>query len=684
MRTAFLMMTTAMAATAAAAQDEPFALDPVVLGSALRDDRAILDTPVAASVRESEELEARQANDFEELIGDIPGVTIDGGPRGISQEPNIRGFRDEQIVLRFDGGRLTFNQAHRGRFFIDPDIVERVEVVRGGGSTLFGSGALGGVISVETKDADDLLEPGRDFGARVRGGFATNGDIAQGSVTLFGRSGAVDGLAFFGLRDFGTDLEDGSGDAIRNSQIDVVNGLLKFGFEPSAEQRFELSLSRYDDDGTTPANSTSPSGGDGDVERDARVTTARLSWDYAPVDSDLIDLSVLLYGNDLEITEDRIAPSRADVTRYETLGFEAVNRSRLDLGRPVTLVYGVEAIRDTQEGTRDGADRVQFPDAEATTIGVFAEATIALTDQFDLIPGIRFDSYSRDPDDPTLASADEEFVSPRLGFSYRPNERWQIFGNVARAFRAPSLTELYNDGVHFPGPFPAGPIRPGVNFGGVNVFVPNPDLEPEKSTQVELGTRLEDTSVLRPGDRLSFSVNAYYADVEDFIDQNVRIIDFNTATPGPGGVTVNGSTTSRNVDAQLWGIEAEVDYDADSWFAGAGLSLPRGEDQDGNALGSLPQDRVNLELGFRPGAGWEVGGRATFAFERDNLPENSPDADAYQVLDLFATWAPRSGPLEGAVFRAGVDNVLDEDYQIYPNALSQAGRSFKLSASFTF
>lgn len=127
MRRRILLMTTSVIAvgTAAMARDVDlgFTLDPTVLGSALRDDRAILDTPVAASIREGEDLDNRQATDFEDLIGDIPGVSIDGGPRGISQEPNIRGFRDEQIVLRFDGGRLNFSQAHRGRFFVDPDLV---------------------------------------------------------------------------------------------------------------------------------------------------------------------------------------------------------------------------------------------------------------------------------------------------------------------------------------------------------------------------------------------------------------------------------------------------------------------------------------------------------------------------------------------------------------------------------
>src|SRR5690606_25147387 len=101
-----------------------------VFGGA-RDERALLDTPNAVSVIGVDEIERRQASTYEELIGDLPGVSIDGGPRGASQEPNIRGCQDEQVVLRVDGARQTFNLAHRGRFFTDPLILKNVEVLKG-------------------------------------------------------------------------------------------------------------------------------------------------------------------------------------------------------------------------------------------------------------------------------------------------------------------------------------------------------------------------------------------------------------------------------------------------------------------------------------------------------------------------------------------------------------------------
>jgi len=665
MRRRLILTTTALIAANSAvfAQDADLDLGTIQISSGQRDERALLDAPVAASVREGERLQSRQADTIQELTGDIPGVTIVGGPRGISQEINIRGFTDEQVVLRYDGGRFNFGQAHRGRFFVDPDLIQQVEVVRGGGSTLYGSGALGGVVSIETRDAADLLLPGQTQGGRVTLGYSSNGDILKGSGAVYADWGAWDALAYFGVRQMGEDLEDADGEEIPFSAIDQSNAMVKLGYEPNDDNRIEFSYSQFEDDGLTPANSSSdPGRSNPTVEREADVSNMRLSWDYAPADSDALDLSVLFYTNSLEITEDRVGRPRLDETRYDTMGLEATNRSRIDMGVPVDLVYGFEYLRDEQEGFRDGAPREAFPNAEATTFGAFAEATVGLSSQLDMIAGLRFDNYTRDPNDPTLKDVDENFFSPRIGLSYRPNENWQVFGNISQAFRAPSLSELYNDGLHFAGiPF----VFPD------NFFVPNPDLEPEESTQFEIGTRFDSGGVLRPGDRLSLSANLYYASVDNFIEQDVNIFA--------------GTTTNSNIDsATLWGFEAEVDYDADTWFLGLGLTMPRGKNDEGGWLGSIPQDRLTLEGGVRPWQDWIFGARATLAADQDRVTEDGTPGESYQTLDLFASYAPVDGPLAGSVVRFGVDNLFNEDYTIYPNGLSQAGRTVKLSATFAF
>ncbi|MEL6420573.1 MAG: TonB-dependent receptor plug domain-containing protein, partial [Pseudomonadota bacterium] len=204
----------ALAAVNAHAQNitEPDDLvaDEITVYGGARDERGLLETPNAVTVVDQEQIRRRQASTYEELIGDIPGVSIEGGPRGIAQEPNIRGFQDEQVVIRIDGARQNFNLAHRGRFFTDPDALKRVEVLRGGNSTLFGSGALGGVILLDTIDAEDILDPEDFFGGRIKGGYSTQGDEFIGSGTLALQHADFDALGFFSYRPMNDDVKDGN------------------------------------------------------------------------------------------------------------------------------------------------------------------------------------------------------------------------------------------------------------------------------------------------------------------------------------------------------------------------------------------------------------------------------------------------------------------------------------------
>ena len=120
----------------------PLILPEVTVFGAARNGRDLLETPSAVTVINGEEMDRLQPSTYENLMSDTPGVVIQGG-RGVAQEPNIRGFQDEQVVIRVDGTRQNFDLQHRGRFFVDPALLKQVEVLRGA-SAMFGSGALGG------------------------------------------------------------------------------------------------------------------------------------------------------------------------------------------------------------------------------------------------------------------------------------------------------------------------------------------------------------------------------------------------------------------------------------------------------------------------------------------------------------------------------------------------------------
>ncbi len=667
-----------------AVAQQTFELPEITVFGGARDERALLDTPNAASVVGEQEMIRRQPSTYAELIGDEPGVTIEGGPRGVSQEINIRGFQDEQVVLRLDGARQNFNLAHRGRFFTDPMILKQVEILRGGASTLFGSGALGGVVFLDTKDAADVIRPGRALGGEVKLAYNSNGEEFLVGATAAARSGPFDVLVFGAYRPRSDDIRDGGGNDIVDSQIDSQNYLAKLGLEPFDGLRLEASYQRYEDDGVTPPNTNVQGTPTSSVNRELEYETTRLKLEWDPAGNSLIKLDALFYYNDTAVTEDRIFDGRFDTTDFETIGFEATNISELHLGLPVTLAYGLEIYRDEQQGTRNGAPRPQTPDAKQRFYAGFAQAEVALSQVLTVTAGLRFDAFETEPKTGFPDQSDEKF-SPKLALSWRPAENTQFFASASRSFRAASLTELFPQGVHFITPgFPLGPPGSPV-FTGVNEFLPTPGLSPETADQIEIGARHRIVGLIAAGNRLDLSANIYYSRVDDFIDTVVTFIDF--ATFDPITNTVSGSTTSRNIDAELYGLEASADYDAERWFAGASLTIPRGKGRNGaGELGSIPQDRLVLTGGFRPVPDVEVGARGTFLrkLSAGDLPAGTLSVDSAEIFDLFANWAPAHGPLEGAVFAAAIDNVFDRNYRVHPNGLNNPGISFKLAASMRF
>jgi hemoglobin/transferrin/lactoferrin receptor protein len=389
------------------------------------------------------------------------------------------------------------------------------------------------------------------------------------------------------------------------------------------------------------------------------------------------------------VREDRIFDGRFDTTDFETVGFEITNVSEFDIGVPVSLSYGFEVFEDRQTGTRNGAARAQTPDAKQEFYAAFAQADFKVAPTLTLTAGLRYDVIDTKPEGGFASRSDEEF-SPKLALSWRPSERTQVFASASRSFRAASLTELFPQGVHFiagPG-FPLG--GPGSPFfTGVNEFLPTPNLRPETADQIEIGMRHRIDGLFRQGDRLDLSGNIYYAEVDDFIDTVVTFIDPATTgfNPVTGRLEVNGSTTSRNIDARLYGLELSADYDAQTWFGRASLSVPRGDGRGGaGELGSIPQDRLVLTGGLRPVPGWELGARATFLRELDagDLPAGTQPVDGAEIFDVFANWQPQRGVLEGTVISAGVDNVFDENYRVHPNGLNNPGVTAKLAISRRF
>jgi hemoglobin/transferrin/lactoferrin receptor protein len=659
--------------------ERSLALDDVVV-SATRTERPRFTTPAATSTLRRDRIQRIQPYGYQDLFESIPGVNVLGGPRRIAEEPSIRGFADEQVIIRLDGARQNFNKAHGGRFFVDPDLLRSVEVLRGAGSAIYGSGALGGAFILETLSGRDLTGGADGIGLRQKFGWQSNGEEWASYTTGYAQSGAFDVLGNYIARDVGEDFETGAGDDILATRDEIANGMAKFGWQPGAHQRLELTVDRFDNSGDNPTNANAVATPRNLVDRDTERTGARLRYRLDDPANRWVDLDATVYRNDVETIEFRLDDQRVDATDFRTRGLELVNTSRLagSEDRPLRLTWGIEAYGDEQQGTRDGGDRRQFPDAEVDYRAAFVQAELPLGAGVSLIPGLRFDAFEYDSDT-GFTERDDEELTPRVALGWEPVEDLYVWGEYAEAFRAPSLTELYADGVHF-----VVPLGPGQVV--VNEFVATPDLEPEHAEQFQLGARWRTDGLFGGDVALEVDAVAYRSDVEDFVDQFVVFIagppQFDPLTQQ---LVFPGITTNRNVDAELEGAEVELRLAGSRGFLQASLTTVDGEAADGGDLASVQADRAVVGAGvYLLDRSLTLGAQLVAAADRRDVPEGALATPGYGKTDVFAEYLPLTGPLAGFEFRLAVDNVFDKDYRIHPNGIDAPGRSVRVSIARDF
>lgn len=633
-------------ALTAAAQEGPVGVTPLdaVTATATRTPEVAGDVAAPVTVVPREEIQRRQPQNLNDLLRDIPGVEADGLPRSTVMQPQIRGLGDDRVVIRLDGARQNFSSGHRGRLFLDPLLLRQVDVLRGPGSLLYGSGALGGVIAFRTIDAADLLRPGENVTGIVSGGYQTANDQWIGSLTSAFRSGPFDGLANV-IGRTGKNFRDGAGQSIPYSAADTVTGLAKLGWTVGGGLRLGLSALAFGENTTIPtaANTTGTSN---IAKRRLRQQQIAFSADYAPEGSSWIDARATAYYTDIGIDERRIVPNdgRFDTTDYATYGLDVQNSSRLGLGMlgRHTFTYGLDVFHDEQEGTRNGRPRTEFPKADQTILGLFLQDAIAFG-PVTLTLGARFDHYEQSAEGQTSRS--DSGVSPKAALAWQVTDWLAPYVAYTEAFRAAGLSELYATGVHFA----LGPNT-------FNFFVPNPDLRPETAKNKEIGVNLRFRDVLVPRDRLRARFSAFQTDFDDFIELVV------TQPPPPA----SGTTQARNVTrARIRGVEFEAAYDSGRWFGWLAASALDGENRsEGGPLSLIPAHKASVTVGYRFfETGLVLGGRVLAVATQDDKPQPSYPTSGYGIVDLFASWEPVEGPLVGWRLDLAVDNLFDHAYR---------------------
>lgn len=679
--------------------------DDIITVYATRNERSAFAFPGQVSVVDRDLILDFNPSSLQDVFQAIPGTQFDNGPRRSGDAPTIRGLTGNGVLIFLDGARQSFVSGHDGRFFVDPELVKSVEVVRGPSSALYGSGALGGVIATQTITANDFLEDDANFGVRLNSGFQSVNDEFRFGITGAGQSsdGTLDLVAHFTYRNSGN-IRLGSGN-ILPADDDITSSLVKFTARPAEGLELSASYLRFQLDATDPQN---PQGNnlaapDNDlVFRDARNDTAQiaLKWDAA---SPLINLNITAYYSKNAVEEDEVASPRTVDREVETYGILIDNRSRFDLGTGsnINLTYGGEYYRDAQSGrdneTANGT-RGGVPDARTDFAGLYAQAELELVDlgpipgALSIVPGIRWDSFTSQADGEQF-NIDHNQFSPKIGVSYRPIPEFLLFGNYALGFRAPSFNEAFADGVHFNVPnlgAPPGPFGPSFVS---NLFIGNRNLQPEESENWEVGAGLDFADLLQNGDRFTVKGSYYRNNVDNLIglDVNTPAGCFAPALAfiQPCGTGPAFGNISQNVniqDARISGIEIEFSYDSNLFYARGYFASIDGVDAGNGAFleGVLQADTVYLDFGAKlPGTGLRIGARNTYAadFTAVNQPQDA--RDSFLVSDIYAVWQPEFAGLDGIRIDLGIDNIADADFEMVNAGVSQPGRNFKIALGWT-
>ncbi|TIM66381.1 MAG: TonB-dependent receptor, partial [Mesorhizobium sp.] len=200
---------------------------------------------------DQQEIDRKKPQDLREVFSGEPQIAV-GGAIPSTQKIYVNGVDENNLVVTVDGSRQN-NKVfhHNGTYLLDPALLKAASVQAGVAPADAGPGALAGSLGFETKDAVDLLEPGRNFGGFVTGIWDTNSETFTTGVSGFGQQ---DGFEYLGYINYGRggNFTAGNGQEMPGTGTDLISGLAKIAYESVEGHRFELSHEQVRDDELRP------------------------------------------------------------------------------------------------------------------------------------------------------------------------------------------------------------------------------------------------------------------------------------------------------------------------------------------------------------------------------------------------------------------------------------------------
>ena len=690
-----------------------------IVVSAAGFEQDIKNAPATMTVITAEDLKNKRITSIADALVDVEGVDISptaGKTGGLNIR--IRGMDSEYTLVLIDGrrqnstGDITPNGfGESNNSFIPPiSAIERIEIIRGPASTLYGSDAMGGVVNIITKKVSNewtgsvtlegtLLPNSSDFGNQRSVDAFVSGPIIKDllGVQIRGRKAERSQSHVTRTDDQDASTELNMGNNPTRSDLETVG--VRFTLTPTdhhdisaeyeqTEQWYDNSLGQL---GTLGANG----GYDKAQEYNREKMILAHTWrnNIGTLDSSITNTQTETVG--------RLIPSRAQngstmitprLLESEDTIFDTKFTTKHFNGHNMT-VGGQWWDASIKDGLRVNKE-ISFEQ-----LGLFAEDTLALTDNLALTLGLRFDDHDTFGD----------FWTPRAYLVWNANDSWTFKGGYSEGYKAPRLERL-TSGIYNVGGQGRTPL-----FG-------NPDLKPETSKNFELGAYFDNAS------NFDANITAFYNQVEDKIvsgpiektcDANINkaeceqiMVSIGTPWIMQSGDTGNRSwTISRSVNAEeakIYGVETGLNWAfLPSWKLGLNYTWTETEIKDsklGNPpLNDTPKHIVNASLKWPADDNLQLWARGEYRSDRarftstyENLSAANKevydalgDYKSYALLHLGSNFTINNQWDVGvALYNVFDKNFIDYEkvdsgyYNRYSN--TQEGRRVQLSTTFKF
>lgn len=628
---------------AMAAEPVVYTLGPVVV-TANRTETPELDTNADVTVVTREEIQENHYQDVTDAIKSVPGVYVaDKGANGQNYMSNSLAINgSSNIVMLVDGVRQNINGTTIGSHamagtFVNMDSIERIEVLKGAASTLYGSDAQGGVINIITrkpKDGEINSQAGIAFGSY------------DGEKYNLYHEGSKDG--FFWTVDAQKQLQDDFKDGWDRTTISHLNSgaaNIKFGKDLGNDSSVVFNYATYD------LNYTNPQGGTLDSKSiDGTRNYDKFGLKYDAKITDNLKNQFNVYRNTTEFNENGDPANYYDAFHIKTKTVGLSDQLTYTKGDHI-IVGGVDYHKDKVLDYFGAGNDTATSGKSISNTAFYVQDIWDITSKWNLTPGIRLDHNSRYGNK----------TSPSLVLGYKANEHTNYYVSYKKFFIAPDLFQLYGDSTVY-----------GYRYKG------NANLSPETGYTVEAGVHRQFS------DSLYGTLSVYRQDA----DNRIAFVQV-------GPMEYENQNTGS---LKSWGWNAELKKEFNEHVtASAGYTYTNVDAVDpsknGNFDGTIPESTIHINVDYHnANLTASINGRGIMNRQGNKTKYGTPidlsDYGNFWVWDVAANYAVTPQ----ATIYARINNIFDQFYtdsigSSYPDEsywYSAPGRNFEAGVQFKF